>query len=57
MLEALGYEKQSISLTEEGIKNRDSSKIIQAIALTDQVAEAIDKSKEEMRRVMLNFPN
>lgn len=57
LLEALDYEKQSISLIEDGLRNRDSSKIIQAIALTDRVLESIDKSKAEMRRVMLNMTN
>jgi len=54
LLEALDYERQSISLIEDGLRNRDSSKIIQAIALTDKVLESINKSKEEMRRVMLS---
>lgn len=57
MLEALDYEKQSITLTEEGLSNKDPSRIIQAIGLTDKVADNIFKAKEEMRRVMLNFPN
>lgn len=52
MIEALNDEKESLELIIEGIKNRDSAKLVQAAKLSDSVAEKIKKVAEDLKKLL-----